>query len=162
MKQREVVPWYREPGYQGPLTEAQKRELDALRSQPKHPAARYEDLPEEVQAHIARLEVESYDRKQDLAAAPALACSAVGVALVCLHYFGAPTLSTFWTWTIGLGLVIVPWAVYRREWNKNAEEFMPNYIGEGRDSPANEALLREWEVNYVSRQNISARNADIQ
>jgi hypothetical protein len=144
------------------MTEAQKRELDAFRMQPKHPAARYEDLPDEVQAHIARLEVENYDRKQELAAAPAFACSAIGVALVCLHNFGAPSLSTLWTWVAALGLVIVPWFVYRREWRKNADEFMPDYLSQGRDSPANEALKREWEVSHVSRRAISERNAEIQ
>jgi hypothetical protein len=150
-KYREVAPWYRARAYRGNLTEAQKRELDAFRTQPKHPAARYEDLPEEVQAYIARLETEAYDLKQEKAVSLALACNAVGLALLYFHYFGALALSTFWTWTLGLLLVIVPWFVYRHQWNKNAEEFMPDYIGAGRDSPANEALQKEWDVGHLAR-----------
>jgi hypothetical protein len=55
------LPWYRAPNYSGNLTEAEKRQLDALRMQAPHPAARYEDLPEEVQSYISGLAIEAYD-----------------------------------------------------------------------------------------------------
>jgi hypothetical protein len=35
----EWLPWYRARGYNGNLTEAEKRQLDAFRAQEKHPAA---------------------------------------------------------------------------------------------------------------------------
>jgi hypothetical protein len=70
-KQREVLPWYRARGYKGDLTEAEKREVDSFRVLPKHPAAQYEDLPDEVQQYIAEVEIERYDLKQDKAAASA-------------------------------------------------------------------------------------------
>lgn len=146
-RQREFLPWYRDPNYKGDLKEAEKRELDALRTQPKHPAARYEDLPDEVQAYIARLEVEAYDAKQDNASISSISCTLFGVALLCFHYLGTPP--TFWTWTCGLGLLIVPWFVYRHRWNKNAKEFFPD--SGGTISPADEAIRKEWEVRNVGR-----------
>jgi len=39
----EWLPWYRGRNYKGDLTEAEKHQLDALRMQPTHPAARWED-----------------------------------------------------------------------------------------------------------------------
>jgi hypothetical protein len=35
----EWVPWYRAHDYKGDMTETEKRELDAFRMEPKHPAA---------------------------------------------------------------------------------------------------------------------------
>jgi hypothetical protein len=151
-QKREYLPWYRRLDYKGDLTETEKRELDALRRQKKHPAARYEDLPDEVQHYIAGLELAAYDLKQDKAALKPIACALIGISLLYFHYVGPPSLSAFWTWAWALFLLIVPWFVYRREWNKNAQEFMPDYLATpGASSPANEALLREWEVSHLTR-----------
>jgi len=51
--QGETLPWYRQRGYDGDLTEAEKRELDGLRALPEHPATQREDLPDEVQSYLA-------------------------------------------------------------------------------------------------------------
>jgi hypothetical protein len=142
----EALPWYRDPNYKGTLTEVEKRKLDALRSEPRHPSTRYEDLPEEVQRYIAGLELQIYDLKQEKAVSKPILCSLAAIALVYLHYRPL-SLSTFLAWMIGSMLVLIPWLVYRREWNKNAKEFMP-------DTPAaatDEAIRREWEVDYVAR-----------
>lgn len=56
-----MLPWYRAPGYKGKMREVDKCKLDAIRMQPKHPAATSDDLPEEAQAYINRLECEIYD-----------------------------------------------------------------------------------------------------
>jgi hypothetical protein len=61
----EWLPWYRARNYKGDLTEAEKRQFDAFRVQPKHPAAQYHELPEEVQSYINRIECELYDKRQD-------------------------------------------------------------------------------------------------
>jgi hypothetical protein len=52
-RKKESLPWYRAPNYKGDLTEDEKRELDLFRYRAerhgiKHPAATYDDLPEEV------------------------------------------------------------------------------------------------------------------
>jgi exonuclease I len=51
-KAEEWLPWYRARNYKGDLTEAEKRQFDAFRMQPKHPADH--DLPEEVRNYIIR------------------------------------------------------------------------------------------------------------
>jgi hypothetical protein len=48
----ERLPWYRDRNYKGDMSEDQKRQLDAFRMQPKHPAAEEDDLPAEVQNYI--------------------------------------------------------------------------------------------------------------
>jgi hypothetical protein len=144
----ESLPWYRDRGYKGNLTAAEKGKLDAARALPRHPAARYDDLPEEVQTYIAKLELEAYDLKQDWAASKPIASTAVVIVVLSLHYFPSPP--TFWMWAVGLFLLIVPWFVYRREWNKNAKEF---------NAPADEAFKREWEINDVASSRARTRGA---
>ena len=56
----------------------QVRQLDAFRTQPKHPAATFDDLPEEVQTYLSGIQLELYDKKQEAAANRALIYSAIG------------------------------------------------------------------------------------
>ena len=57
----ERPPWYRVPDYKGNLIEAEKRELDAFRARPRHPAFEYSELSEQVEIYISGLETEAYD-----------------------------------------------------------------------------------------------------
>jgi hypothetical protein len=94
-KPKEWLPWYRAHDYEGNLTEAEKRQLDAFRVQPKHPAAELDDLPEEVQNYINTIECELHDEKNAVVFARALFFSAIGAALIFLNYkgfWGAPTI----------------------------------------------------------------------
>ena len=75
-RKAEWLPWYRARNYKGDLTEAEKRQFDAFRMQPKHPAAQEDDLPEEVQSYIGRIEMELYDKKQEGARGPSSARNA--------------------------------------------------------------------------------------
>ena len=52
--------------------------------QPKHPAAQEDDLPEEVRDYIGQLELDLYDKKQEIAAGQAVVASTVGAALLFL------------------------------------------------------------------------------
>jgi hypothetical protein len=54
-KVTERLPWYRERGYKGNLTENDKRKLDSFRLQDPHPAATHDNLPDEVFAYISSL-----------------------------------------------------------------------------------------------------------
>jgi hypothetical protein len=76
-RRNEWLPWYRRKGYKGNLTEEEKRILDSFRMKEPHPAARYWQLPEEVQSYISRLQIELYDKKQDGAAGKALVLTGV-------------------------------------------------------------------------------------
>ena len=94
-RKAEWLPWYRARNYKGNLTEEQKRQLDAFRMQPKHPAAQEDDLPEEVQNYINRIECELYDHKQQGLVGKAMALSVLGAAILFLDYkgyLGAPTI----------------------------------------------------------------------
>jgi hypothetical protein len=140
----EWVPWYRARNYKGNLTEAEKRKLDALRMQPKHPAASWEDLPEEVQNYLIKIELELYDMKQERAVSKAMFLSAIGAGLIYLNYvgfFGVPV--PWWRYAAGALFLVVPWFAYRHEWNKNAEEMHPGH------NRTEEGIREQWELEYV-------------
>jgi hypothetical protein len=147
-RKAEWLPWYRARNYKGNLTEDEKRHLDAFRMQPKHPAAAFDDLPEEVQSYISRLELDLYDKKQDGAVAQAFVVSAIGAGMLLLNYktcFASPTI---WTNLGGILLLISPWFVYRYRWHKNAEKFTPR---DAPGRPTEEGIRLEWELNYIAR-----------
>jgi len=146
----EPLPWYRAPNYKGNITEAEKRQLDAFRMQPKHPSAQWDDLPEEVRNYIVRIELELYDGKQDAAAGRAFFWSAAGAVLLFLVYKGVLGEPTIWRYAPAALILIVPWIVYRFEWNKNAEAFRPRNT--------EERIREEWELNYIVDQKTHAES----
>jgi hypothetical protein len=134
--------------YDGSLTEVEKRHLDSFRMRDRHPAASFNDLPEEVQTYIRGLEFTIYDTKQEKAAAKALIFLAMGVALIYAGYKG----TAYFSWSaivFGFVFLIAAWPLYRREWNKNAEEFRPK--GDHAPSYTDELLRREWELDEIAR-----------
>ncbi|MEY9198470.1 hypothetical protein ABIA16_003586 [Sinorhizobium fredii] len=147
-KETEMLPWYRQPTYKGKMTEVEKRRLDAYRMQPSHPAATIDELPEEVQSYINRLEIELYDKKQDMLAGRTIGVSSVGAAWLCINYFGLPA-PTIWTYAFGMALLAVPWLIYQFEWKKNADEFLPKKIEPDALRPTDEGIRTEWELNYI-------------
>jgi hypothetical protein len=96
-RKSEWVPWYRARNYKGTLTEADKSQLDAFRTQSRHPAAQSDDLPKEVQDYIGHVEMELYDKKQEMAAGRALVFSVLGAALLYLGYKGCLGTQTLWS-----------------------------------------------------------------
>jgi hypothetical protein len=144
-KQKEHLPWYRKRGYKGNLTEDEKRELDLFRLREKrdeerHPAATFEDIPEEVQSYISKIEIELYDAIQERLVARCFLISAfAGFYLV--TYLGWVSL-----WYDALGailsvfLLIAPWIYYVWKWKKNADEF--------RNEWGNEGIRTEWEFEH--------------
>jgi hypothetical protein len=143
----EWVPWYRARSYKGNLSEAEKRQLDAFRMQPRHPAAMFDDLPEEVQNYVNRIELELYDKKQEGAARRAIVLSAVGAVLLFLNYKGCSVAPDTWSNIGGVLLLLTPWPVYWYQWRKNAEEFLPT------DTPGRttgESIRQERELNYLA------------
>ncbi|TIW28770.1 MAG: hypothetical protein E5V63_03930 [Mesorhizobium sp.] len=155
--QGEVLPWYRAPDYKGQMKEADKRLLDGFRMQERHPAARYEDLPEEVQNYISNLQQEVYDLKQQEAGTGALIQSGIGAAILYVAYFGVQPASTIWPYVVGLFVLIVPWFRYRRIWNRNAEEFLPR---DHARNPTRDGIIREWELEYLYRAELQKRTQE--
>ncbi len=153
-RKTELLPWYRTRSYKGKMTESQKRELDAFRSQELHPAADYDSLPTEVQHYINRLEMEIYDDKQKTIAARALFVTGIGVLLAYQMYFGGPE-PTPWGYAASALFMVVPWFVYSYAFKKNANEFLPD--DPGPNSPTDEGIRMEWEIEYLGRRR-QARN----
>jgi len=144
-RKAEWLPWYRARNYKGNLTEAEKRELDAFRTQPKHPAAEVDNLPEEVQGYINRIESELYDQKQDGLALKAFCVSAFGAAVLFLDYKGCLGAPSIWYSALAVFLMVWPWIKYRYQWKKNAEAHVPS---EG-PHPTDEGIRQEWELTYL-------------
>jgi hypothetical protein len=147
----EWVPWYRVPGFKGKVSEADKSRLDAFRTEERHPAASYQDLPDEVQSYISRLEVENYDYKQGRAANGPLVGTVLGGVILAINYFGvhiSPS-ESIWPYAFGLFILIAPWIVYRKEWQRNADELFPTQQGE--PSQSDENIRKEWELDFLAR-----------
>jgi hypothetical protein len=155
---QEWLPWYRARGYKGNLSEARKRQLDAFRSQPKHPAATCADLPREAQMLISGLEIDLSDRKKENAFAWALLWTMLCGAWLLLDYYGCRSAVT-WQYIAGGGTIALAWIAYYVEERKITEEFFPSGI----NSPqwADEALRREWELEYIiNQQRLAEEEAD--
>lgn len=144
----ERLPWYRAHTFKGNLTEAEKRKLDAFRTQPTHPAALFADLPGEVQAYINRIEFELNNEKQDRLTGRTFAWSLAGAALLYLNYFGHPTTPPTWSYVTGALILVGPWFVWIYEGKKIRKQFFPSEPGlpYGTD----EAIRTEWELNYLT------------
>ena len=96
-----------------------------FRVQARHPAYQHGDLPEHVESYIAGLEIEAYDFKQRRAAVRAFATTLVGAAVLYVTRFGIKIgpFDSIWNYLGGFALIIIPWIVYRAEWQKNADVF---------------------------------------
>ena len=145
-KTKEPLPWYRAPDYKGELTEDEKRELDSFRygaehQGVRHPAATYDDLPEEVGLYISRLQIELYDSIQEGLAGRCLLISAVGAFLL-LNYLGwlSPDYHSAETLLFGAALLLAPWVYYPIKWKRNADQHLDD---------TDEILRTEWELNYI-------------
>ena len=146
LKSSERPPWYRAADYDGNLTEAEKRELDRVRAQPSHPALKCMPLPEHVQMYIYGLEIEAYDAKQEPPATRAIIFSLAGATLLYANHYGFTPRDSIWDYAFGIILVIVPWIVYRFEWQKNAD---------ARGSTS-ESIVKEWELEYIVNAKLAA------
>lgn len=139
------VPWYRHQNYKGGLREDQKMELDSIRWQAKsegHPAAGYDDLPEEVQSYIAELEIEISDERSflpilSMAVTTVVVIYSALIALNIVQYYELAT-SIYDLFYISIAIFIFSFIRYR-----NVRK-----IELSRD--ANKAFLKNWEINYIS------------
>jgi hypothetical protein len=153
-KQAEPLPWYRVRNYKGNLTEAEKRQLDYFRMQEKHPAADYESLPQEVQNYINGLELENYDQKQGALVPPTLFLSGLGGYFLIRCILGYDE-GSFFHYAVSIAFLVLPWIWYRIKWKQNADAFVP----ETWPWPADEAFMREWELDYIANKRRSERQS---
>ncbi len=143
------VAWYRHRNYKGSLSEDQKMELDSIRWNSKigrHPAAKFEDLPEEVQDYIVYLEIELSDSKSF----PSTITIIVGIALAIYCALSAidfvqysdvfPSiikLSLFSIALIGIGIL-------------DARKIRKRLVEKDTDAE----FMENWEINYISKRSI--------
>jgi hypothetical protein len=141
-KGKEPLPWYRARNYKGNLTEAEKRELDSFRHREsqggEHPSASYDDLPEEVQSYISKLEIERYDLIQETLVGRCFVLSGVGLFLLINHFGWSPKYDSLEVFLVGVLLLSAPWVYYPLRWKKNADQFL-----------GYEGIRTEWELNYI-------------
>ena len=149
-KSSERPPWYRATDYKGNLTEAEKRQLDGFRALPRHPAFEYGDLPEHIEMYISGLEIEAYDLKQERLLGRALFFSIIGAVVLYANHFGINRRDSILDYVFGAALLIVPWIAYPVRWRKNADVF----------APASEGILKEWELDYVTKAALAAKRAN--
>lgn len=145
------VAWYRHRNYKGNLSEDQKMELDSIRWKSKsgqHPAAKFEDLPEEVQDYIVYLESEISDSKFSVSIISFLfgAFLMIYCALSTLDILSysdvLPSIAKLSL--ISLALIVFGVLDYRSVQKRWVEKDI------------NEELLKNWEIDYISRQSSSS------
>lgn len=136
----EKLPWYRDPNYKGNVTEYQKRQLDAFRMQPKHPAASYDNLPDEVQTYIIGLEIELHDAKTQAAFNTAATRTVFGGLLL---YFTYDSTRSIWWLVLAAGVLVWIWFQCYRE-TKQEDEKSSDY------KRTDELIRQEWELKYLS------------
>lgn len=145
------VAWYRHRNYKGTLSEDQKVELDSIRWKSKsgqHPAAKFEDLPEEVQHYIVHLENEISDSKFSVSIISLLLGTflmlyCAMIALNILPYSDVlPSIAKLSL--ISLALIVFGALDYRSVQKRWVEK------------DTNEELLKNWEIDYISRQSSSS------
>ena len=148
----EWVPWYRKKDYRGNLAEVEKRHLDSIRSEERHPAAACHDLPDEVQSYISEIELALYDKKQDALAGGAFGLTGVGAFLIFVAYHDLAWIGPTAGYVLGAGVIVFAWVNYARAWKKNAGELWIRDEGPGVPfSRTQEAIQRYWEIEEISR-----------
>ena len=150
-KKGEWLPWYRRKDYRGNLTEEEKRFLDGLRQSGQHPASAYDELPEEAQMYFQELEQSVYDEKQSKAAFTFILTATIGLFVIFGSYRDSLWLAPIVGYLSGAGMIFIGWLLYRREFKRNADEYIP--MEKVQDSPNNltdEGLQRHYEMQAIA------------
>ena len=152
-KRKEPLPWYRVRNYKGNLTEAEKRELDSLRHREseggERHSASYDDLPEEVQSYISKIEIERYDLIQETLVGRCFLLSGIGLVFL-LNYFGwiSSKYDSTEVFLAGVFLLLAPLIYYPIKWRKNADQFSEH-----------DGIRTEWELNYIVNKKMSDKSS---
>jgi hypothetical protein len=145
-KQKERLPWYRKRGYKGNLTEDEKRELDSFRlrekrDEGKHPAAKFDDIPDEVSSYIIKIEIALQDERQLGLVGRCFLISGLA-AFYLANYLGWISLY-HGSFELGLAVffLVAPWVYYSWKHEKNRYEFSNEW--------GNEGIRTEWELEHI-------------
>lgn len=144
----EWMPWYRRKGYKGDLSEAEKRVLDAVRLKDRHPATSGETLPEDVRGYIERLQLELYERKQEIITSKGLILFFLVLSVVYATY-ELQTFPPLLGYPFAAGLLFYAILAYRREWSANEAELFPR--AKGAPDATDQGIQQAWELNHIVR-----------
>ncbi|MEM9223465.1 MAG: hypothetical protein AAGB11_13820 [Pseudomonadota bacterium] len=167
-KKADWVPWYRRKKYDGDLTEEEKRYLDSIRYSGLHPTQSYLDLSAETQTYIDLMEIELYDEIQAAAARKMMVFAIFGLMIFASAFltisfdlrFSFDDLS-YLNCVGGLGLVLLAWFNYRREWKVNADQMRVEQEGKGVPTTrTDEAIQKQWELSEIVRIRTQSRSVD--
>ena len=141
-------PWYRRSDYRGAMNEENKAKLDAIRQKEPHPATKLEELPDDVQSYINRIENELYDSRQDRALANLLFC--IGLAILTIYLIDENQRFGVWgSYLLAVILICFGWMAYRKASKENWIDFMK--MEEDGSNFSDLGIQEEWELNYISR-----------
>src|SRR5262249_31539375 len=109
----------------------------------------YEDLPDEVQMYISKIQIELYDKIQETLVGRCFLVSAIGAFLL-LNHFGwfSPKYDSIDVLVFGAVSLLAPWVYYPIKWKKNAAQFM---------GATDEAIQTEWELDYIVNKHSAER-----
>ncbi len=155
----EWVPWYRRNDYKGDLSEEEKRTLDSFHAQNAHPATSVDELPQEAQNYIMRLEIELYDERQQAAAGEAIFMSVVS-AFFAYSVYPNTTYVSFISYFLCATLFVLSWIKYRRVWKANASKLFPKEKGAPSRSDHELQYEYEFEFEYIVRHRRKIEDGD--
>lgn len=161
-KKGEWLPWYRQKGYKGDLTEDEKKYLDAFTLMPEHPAASEDDLPEEVSAYIAELQFLLHDAKRDTLYWGALASIGVGAYFVYEAAFGDAWTGSPLLYLIGFSLIFYTPFYLRKETRRLAKELLFKTETGGPETTSEVGIRRHWELLAISRYRRRIANGNVE
>jgi hypothetical protein len=105
----------------------------------EHPSASYDDLPEEVQSYLSKIEIEHYDLIQETLVGRCFLLSGVGLFLLLTHFgWIAPKYDSTEVFLAGVFLLFAPWMYYPIKWRKNADRLSER-----------DGIRTEWELHYI-------------
>lgn len=150
-KAEEWLPWYRQKGYKGDLTEDEKTHLDSFALMPKHPSASENSLPKEVRDYIAELEFQLHDTKRDALYLRALASMGVGAYLVYEAAMGDAWTGSPMAYFIGFALIAYTPFYLRKETRKVFNELLIKTEKGGPLTTSDVGIRRNWEMTEIVR-----------
>lgn len=161
-KKGEWLPWYRQKGYKGDLTEDEKKYLDAFTLMPEHPAASEDSLPEEVRDYIADLEFQLHDTKRDTLYLQALVSMGVGAYCVYEAALGDAWTGSPLSYLIGFSLIFYTPFYLRKETRRLSNELLLKTETGGPETTSDVGIRRHWDMMAISRYRRRIANGNVE
>lgn len=146
-------PWYKYPAFKRELSASEIYYLDSMRMLDDHPAAKYHDLPPEVQGYISELEDEYYIARQSLVIASFVCILLIGLlVLFSLESLAVP-LPFGNAWGASLAIVAFGFLLCVLKWRRNRNIEWPEIAHDrSYESQTQERIKQHWERQSLYEQ----------